>query len=299
MQIRCPVCEYTREMNPDAIPATVEYATCPKCKHRFKFRVVDMETAAQGEPAIPQRDDRHADIWDAVDSLHEQWREQGMVDDDRKGGASSVADRDGVPWENPREAGFVPSFIRTTMWALIQPTGFFASLSRAPRLIPALVYYVLFGLFQFVVSMVWAHILGNYLRDDLIARFGEEHYIRLIQQGTDISALPASMISAPFILTMQVLVTSLIIHLVIRLVTGRRTEFARAFKVVCYAAAGFLLTIVPFVGAVLGPVWYLALLLIGCRSAFSLTWGKTLVAMVPLYVLMFLSASAQFAQFMG
>ena len=116
MIIRCPQCEHSRSINESKIPSTAELATCPKCKHRFRFRTLGdagepeappfaapnkqslaREPFAQGrsapinadpaptpqglevqrpQGAIRETAARRGDIWDAVDSLHHRWQTQ-------------------------------------------------------------------------------------------------------------------------------------------------------------------------------------------------------------------------------
>lgn len=89
MIIRCPHCEHVRSVIESNIPATAEYAKCPKCGHRFRFRTVEaplpMEEAApqrreRPEPTPPSMNPKAppsaTDIWDAVESLHQKWNNQ-------------------------------------------------------------------------------------------------------------------------------------------------------------------------------------------------------------------------------
>lgn len=108
MIIRCPHCEHTRSISESKIPSTAELATCPKCKHRFRFRTLRppldenaTKTNAQSPPPErpasrsgpaarpaapvqevirPQQAFRESaeqrDIWDAVDELHQRWEAQ-------------------------------------------------------------------------------------------------------------------------------------------------------------------------------------------------------------------------------
>lgn len=45
MLITCPECQFARNINTDSIPATAQLATCPRCKSKFRFRVLDDEAA--------------------------------------------------------------------------------------------------------------------------------------------------------------------------------------------------------------------------------------------------------------
>lgn len=98
MIIRCPQCEHTRSINASKIPSTAELATCPKCKHRFRFRTLRHSAEAPAPQEAPPPRQRVAapppgqeiirpqsairesaeqtDIWDAVDALHDRWQAQ-------------------------------------------------------------------------------------------------------------------------------------------------------------------------------------------------------------------------------
>ncbi len=41
MRILCPMCGFAREMDESKVPPRAQMATCPKCSHKFRFRVVD------------------------------------------------------------------------------------------------------------------------------------------------------------------------------------------------------------------------------------------------------------------
>lgn len=41
MRILCPMCGFGREVDETKIPPRAQMATCPKCAHKFRFRVVD------------------------------------------------------------------------------------------------------------------------------------------------------------------------------------------------------------------------------------------------------------------
>lgn len=306
MHIRCPVCDFTREVNLEKIPPTAEFATCPKCRHRFRFRALDLDAIKQPGPPTP--DPKHIDVWEAVDSLRDKWLhdvENGEADGGRTapepGEEYAAHSRDDVaiPWENPRHLGYWPSFLKTTFWALAHPVSFFATLSRRPALLPALAYYLLLGLVQHVCNILWTYAVSGLLREQLVARLGEEAFSQLIEAPLDPALLVPNLLTVPFILAIQLFVVAMIIHVIIRIMEPRVADFALAFKVVAYSAAGLVVTVLPIIGALLGPAYYLALLLIGCRSAFALSWPKTFIAMIPLYGFMFLLMSAQYAQIMS
>ncbi|EHJ48683.1 Yip1 domain-containing protein [Solidesulfovibrio carbinoliphilus subsp. oakridgensis] len=64
MRINCPQCGFFRELPDNKVPVTSTMATCPKCRHRFKFRPdrdpvsrpAPRDPAQQAAPAQPQDD---------------------------------------------------------------------------------------------------------------------------------------------------------------------------------------------------------------------------------------------------
>lgn len=50
MQITCPECRFTREVDENKIPARSQVATCPKCQTKFKFRNLPEEEFLIEEP---------------------------------------------------------------------------------------------------------------------------------------------------------------------------------------------------------------------------------------------------------
>lgn len=57
MRILCPLCGFGREIDEAKIPPRAQMATCPKCQHKFRFRVVDdpeqYEATPPDAPAAP------------------------------------------------------------------------------------------------------------------------------------------------------------------------------------------------------------------------------------------------------
>ena len=307
MQIRCPVCDYSRQVNLAKIPSTAEFATCPKCRHRFRFRAVDLDSVEHAVPPEPKPE--HADIWDAVGSLHDRWTDkdqndtadQQYADDDKETPSYGrrQPDNEGIPWENPLYLGYLQSFQRTTFWILFHPASFFASLSRRPALLPALVYYLILGLTQYLFNVIWTHVLSTMLRDSLVEKMGEELYMQIAGNILENSLFTPAVLSVPFQLAIQLFVTAAVIHLLVRIVNPQAADFNLSFKLVAYASAGFVLALLPVIGTLVGPVIYFMFLLIGCRNAFNMPWSKTLMAMVPLLLLMLFAASAQYSHFIG
>ncbi len=62
MQLTCPECHFTREIDENAVPATATKATCPKCGVRFPFR------DAEGMPLHPHENQANAPYTEQADA---------------------------------------------------------------------------------------------------------------------------------------------------------------------------------------------------------------------------------------
>lgn len=50
MIIRCPGCRFERSIDSSKVPSSAAIATCPKCRHRFRFRALTPEGAPKATP---------------------------------------------------------------------------------------------------------------------------------------------------------------------------------------------------------------------------------------------------------
>ncbi len=53
MRITCPQCGFFRDIPDNKVPVTSTMATCPKCRHRFKFRLDREQASRRQEPRAP------------------------------------------------------------------------------------------------------------------------------------------------------------------------------------------------------------------------------------------------------
>lgn len=54
MEIICPECQFSRQVDETKIPARSQVATCPKCQTKFKFRELPEETFEVEDPNAPE-----------------------------------------------------------------------------------------------------------------------------------------------------------------------------------------------------------------------------------------------------
>ena len=92
--------------------------------------------------------------------------------------------------------------------------------------------------------------------------------------------LPVLLLLSPLWILVGVLVSSAIRHLFLMLVGGAKRGFQATLRTVCYANAGMLLAVVPFVGGLIALLANAAFEIIGLSAAHRITKGRAALAVV-------------------
>ena len=188
---------------------------------------------------------------------------------------------DGAPWESPEYYGFVGSFTRTLLGALFHAPDFFRHVKCHFSVIRPILFYVLLSVFQVLCARLWSI---KALRE-LSATATDPQTLAMAEQLMQSMNMPLMLLITPFFSVLQAVFLAGIYHLMIRMVQPDRADFATTLRVVCYSAAPLVLCIVPMFGSLLATVWSVACVFLGCRYALRLSWLRTVLALLPLYIL--------------
>lgn len=289
MRITCPVCHFARELPEDKIPAKAQVATCPKCKHKFRFRALPPEAFApladrpapakaqdtpspdsgpqdaqarnaqpQGsgpspEPIPPLNETSGGDIWDRLGNLRMEERDRGPATppaEDPFGGGQERPLVD-VPFERLDQYGFFPGLIQTVRRAMFSPQLFFGAMPLRGLGRP-LIFAVLVSQMAAFFQILW----------ERVGILGQP------PAGMDASlglSLAVTVVLTPILVTILLFLESALFHfcLILFKVSGR--GFEGTFRVMAYACAPLFLSFVPVIGPVVGSVWGLAVNFIGIK----------------------------------
>jgi predicted Zn finger-like uncharacterized protein len=112
MEILCPECQFSREVDETKIPPRSQVATCPKCKTKFKFRELPEEEFALEEQAdVPAPEPNHSASAHAPKNLEPPTPDQvepsfpGLPHDgEPEQGETDAYDPDEIEEQDPRDA---------------------------------------------------------------------------------------------------------------------------------------------------------------------------------------------------
>lgn len=318
MLIRCPECQLEREINLDVIPSGAVLATCPRCKKKFRFRdaVVDAESPPTSDaghapqdstknieeddnefaepvrlappPSSSKNSEAAASKLQEADSRRAEsasQRAETTRPDSTENASQDAAWLD-VPWERPDRYGHLMGLYQTIVRVLFNAPKFFSSLPRCRgSIMRPLLFYVLLGLFQVVIKLLWFRSIDPSMTDPQVQE---------LLSSADMS-LAMTFIVSPGILAMQLFLYAALFFLMLRLVQPEAVTFPVVLRVVAYSAAPLVVCAVPVIGPMVAMVWFAISCFMGCRFALNLPWHKVALALVPLYLIGF-AITMQFVQ---
>ncbi|MCS7191850.1 MAG: YIP1 family protein [Armatimonadetes bacterium] len=173
--------------------------------------------------------------------------------------------------------GFFPALFQTWVAACFRPTEFFDSVGNSQDLSPALLFGVLVGWVSVILGSLWSLVLQAPLlpmmkQEEMAAQFF----------GTVGSLLCFGLFGWLFVL-LGILINGLIIHLFLLIFGGANQGLTMTLRVISYAYAPQIFSIVPFVGWCIAPIWSLVLHIIGLAAAHRTdTWRAVLAVLVPI-----------------
>lgn len=224
---------------------------------------------------------KKAGLWERWQSMREHVRQ---YDEGQEESASRNDGRpDGAPWESPEYYGFWGSFSRTLLGVLFHAPDFFRHVRCNFSVIRPILFYVLLSLFQMLASRLWSM---KALRE-LTATATDPQTLAMAETLMKTMNLPLMLLVTPFFSIFQAVILAGLYHLMIRMVQPDKADFSTTLRVVCYSAAPLVLCIVPMVGSLIASIWFVAAAFIGCKFALNLSWMRTLLALLPLYILEF------------
>ncbi|WP_245589994.1 YIP1 family protein [Desulfonatronum lacustre] len=171
-----------------------------------------------------------------------------------------------VPWERLDIYGFFPGIWETIKRAMLRPAAFFQAMPVGSGQIKPLIFYLLVAEFQIVLQMLWD------MTGMTSSMTGEG-------EAMGFSAVML-LVGYPIILTMLLYVMAVLVHACLNMVGGATRGFEGTFRALTYGSAPMVLTLIPFVGPLVGAIWSLVVTFLGYKYIHRTTTAKVLLAML-------------------
>ena len=186
------------------------------------------------------------------------------------------------PWEQLQHRGFFPGLLSTISLALFAPAELFKDMNLALSLKRPMAFFILMSVIQAMAAHVWlvfqeAHVLE--------AR-GLSPYFFPVDSPLGLGGgLLLVLLLAPLAAMPLLFGLALLHHLFLRIFQAGPCGFRATFRVLAYAQSAGICAVIPFIGPFLGLFWFLAIAVVGCRTAHHTGYAQTACAFASLYAL--------------
>lgn len=264
VQIVCPSCNFSKEVQREKIPPGVKFATCPRCKRRFEL---------------------------VIDRSSPEDREKRTYTYTAAGPGPSAGTL--PPWENRLERGLWQGIYKTFTQVLLSPGSIFRNMNCKAGMKDPLAFGVLFGSIGSMFSFFWQFLRGWGRIDSLAQGALGQIGLSLLFFGV--------MLFIPIFVLITMFVATAIAHLGLLIAGAGKRGFEGTFRVVAYSQAAQVMGFFPFLGGLVGGLWQLIIQIIGLREIhgtsylrifFALFLGLVLVVLligatvVPIFILL-------------
>jgi hypothetical protein len=177
------------------------------------------------------------------------------------------------PWEDRARFGALNGLYLTIKEVLLAPGAFFGRMPTGIGLVQPLLFAVVIGVISAFFDWMWT-LTGSSLQ----LFFAEE--MSEVMRGPLVSGL--RFILSPLTAAVTLVIAAGILHLGMIVFGGNRLGFEATFRVVAYAEAAGILSILPFCGWFVGTLYGLAITIVGLyRIHDTEPWRAALAVIVP------------------
>ena len=193
------------------------------------------------------------------------------------------------PWPPPEDGPILAAFGEAWKGATFDPGRFFARTPRQGGTGAAVIYYLAIGILVAGATLFWETMpfLTGSMAEDPIAQLGYGAIHPLVR-----------FLLAPAVLLAALVISAGVVHVLLLLFNGANHGFGTTLRVFCYGYSPAIFGIVPILGALVGSVWAVVVVIIGLREAHEAdSWKAVLAVLIPFVsamILMFLGMLAVF-----
>jgi hypothetical protein len=167
-------------------------------------------------------------------------------------------------WEDFQTLGWWKAFTETVKESLLNPTEFYSKLPALGGFKEPLIYGVISIGTVSIVNQIWSMLLGK----------GSGGF------GGVLISLLIAIIVAPITAVLIMFIGSGLTHLCLSLVGGASESYEATFRVVAYSQGTALLGIVPVLGALVGAIWNICIVVVGLKEIHGASTGQAVAAIL-------------------
>jgi predicted RNA-binding Zn-ribbon protein involved in translation (DUF1610 family) len=167
-----------------------------------------------------------------------------------------------------------------SLWeSFSKPNRFFSKSTNCSSVVPPWLYALVTGSIGMLAAFIWSLLIRNPYYD----LFSESIFI-----DTDTFS-PGTLIAAPVIITLQLFISSAIIHFLLWLFRYNKTPFSGTFRLVCFSEGAMVLQVLPVAGSFLSLVFWIFFIFTGIHHTHKISIARTImIFIIPFLIVVFL-----------
>jgi hypothetical protein len=187
----------------------------------------------------------------------------------------------GTPWDRRDQIGFASALVETTQQVLLEPRAFFQNMPLTGGVGGPLIYAVILGYLAVVANTVYNAVFSSIVGSSFPAFMGDQpHFERMLEvYGTWVGAV-SQLVTGPLWIVIGAFVAAGVLHLVLMMMGGASRDFEATFRVVAFAHAINIVSLIPFCGGLVAVVWWVVVAAIGLSVVHGISTGRAAVAVL-------------------
>ena len=190
---------------------------------------------------------------------------------------------DAFPWPPPEDVSISGAFIRTWQGATFEATRFFRAMPASTNARSALLYYLPLGILIAGADLFWETVVQPATGGDTVLSS-----LTGAEQGVD----PLTwFLMSPLLLLLSLFVSAAVTHALLKMFGGASRGLGFTTAVFAFGYSPMLFGVIPYVGALVGFAWVIAITIIGLREGHGTSTGRAAAAvLIPVVFALFMLA---------
>jgi rubredoxin len=195
-----------------------------------------------------------------------------LVNPDSASGHSEEA-----PWESRSELGLWRAIYQTFVSVLFTPSVFFRKMTAAKGVAEPMAFGLLLGSLGFMFGFFWNFLLVS----GAIVSFTSSYLEKIPLIWVFIFVL----ILSPLLVLMDMFIKAGVIHVLMLAFKDGKKGFGGTFRTVAYGQSTRVLSLIPFIGGVVGWFWNFIIVIVGLREMHKTSHFKAAAAVFAFIIL--------------
>jgi len=182
-----------------------------------------------------------------------------------------------APWERRAELGLWQAIYLTFVSVLFTPSEFFRKMTSGKGVAEPMAFGLLSGSLGFMFGLFWNFLLIS----GAIMSFSD----RFLEQVPLNWVFVFVLILSPLLVLMDMFIKAGVIHLLMLMFKDGKKGFVGTFRIIAYGQSTRVLSLIPFIGGVVGWFWNLIIVIVGLREMHKTSHLKAAAAVVAFIIL--------------